>query len=288
MDLEEIQKKREKENSDAEKWRRVRDEHNREAKRWVDKRDALNAQSRKNIDEAHQHRTKRDDHNQKVREHKEERDKWNKITSEKGNELMLVKKKKLPQQGKVSSSKLKRELKELEKKQMTSVLNIKDERKLVDRMKAIKEEIDSIENALVEDDEIKTLVAELDEARDKAEFHHLQVETAAQLAQEEHDIMIQLYEKGHSLRKEADEAQENFIKEKLEADEAHKNHIEHLRQVHDFDKILFGMRKKAREDKMEAEEEKAKKTSEEILDKFKKGGKLSTEDLLSLQKGGQV
>ncbi len=288
MDLEEIKKKRETENSEAEHWRKVRDGFNREAKKWVEKRDELNGESRKYIEEAHEHRNKRDEHNQKVRESKVDRDKWNKITTEKSVELIQVKKRKLPQQGKTSTSRLRREIKEMELKQMTSVLSIKDERKLVERMKAIKAEINALDSVLVEDEEIKTAIAELEEAREKAEFHHTSVETAAQLAQEEHDLMIQLYDQGHGLRKEADDAQEQFIKAKVAADEAHKNHIEHLRQVHDFDKILFGLRKKAREERVEKEEEAAKKTSNEIMDKFKKGGKLSVEDLLSLQKGGQV
>ncbi|MCK4717457.1 MAG: phosphoserine phosphatase, partial [Thermoplasmata archaeon] len=268
MDLEEIKKKRETENSEAEHWRKVRDGFNREAKKWVEKRDELNGESRKYIEEAHEHRNKRDEHNQKVRESKVDRDKWNKITTEKSVELIQVKKRKLPQQGKTSTSRLRREIKEMELKQMTSVLSIKDERKLVERMKAIKAEINALDSVLVEDEEIKTAIAELEEAREKAEFHHTSVETAAQLAQEEHDLMIQLYDQGHGLRKEADDAQEQFIKAKVAADEAHKNHIEHLRQVHDFDKILFGLRKKAREERVEKEEEAPKKTSNEIMDKF--------------------
>ena len=285
---EDIRKKREIENAEAEHWRKVRDDHNDETKRWVQERDRLNAESRKLIEEAHIHRNARDEQNAKVREAKDGRDEANKCVAELSGELSRLKKEKLPQQGMSSIARFKRELRDLEKRQQTSVLNIQDERKLVDKMKSIKSEIESVEKTLSEDEDINKVLSELKVVRDNAETHHMMVETAAQRAQEEHDRMITLYEEGHSIRKKADEAQEMFVKSKTAADEAHFNHVEHLKKVHDYDKILFGMRKKARQDKKEVEEEKAKKTSEELMNKFKKGGKLSTEDILSLQKGGQV
>ena len=41
--------------------------------------------------------------------------------------------------------------------------------------------------------------------------------------------------------------EEKFIETKLKADDEHKKHIEHIRQVHDYDKILTGLKQKARE-----------------------------------------
>ncbi len=86
--------------------------------------------------------------------------------------------------------------------------------------------------------------------------------------------MIQLYEKADTLRKEADEAQEKFIENKVKADDEHKKHIENIRQVHDYDKIITGLRQKAR---------KARKKKDESL-RHEGGGR----DLRQVQEGREA
>src|SRR5437867_1408188 len=130
---------------------------------------------------------------------------------------------------------------------------------------------------------------ELNDARDLAEDAHRRVSELAEKAQAEHDQMTALYEQGDNLRREADRAQEEFIKTKMLADEEHRKHIEHIRQVHDYDKIIHGIWMKSRGVTEEvAEEVDAKKEAELIFERFKKGEKLSTEDLLMLQKSGYL
>ena len=130
---------------------------------------------------------------------------------------------------------------------------------------------------------------ELKSARDLAEDAHKRVSELAEKAQTEHDQMTALYEHGDTLRREADRAQEEFIKTKMLADEEHRKHIEHIRQVHDYDKIIHGIWMKSRGVTEEvAEEVDAKREAELIFERFKKGEKLSTEDLLMLQKSGYL
>ena len=90
------------------------------------------------------------------------------------------------------------------------------------------------------------------------------------------------------MRKEADAAQEAFITNKVNSDEEHKKYIENIRQVHDYDKILAGMRQKARKAKKKDDEASAKEEAEKIFDRFKAGEKLSTDDLMALQKSGYL
>jgi uncharacterized coiled-coil DUF342 family protein len=58
--------------------------------------------------------------------------------------------------------------------------------------------------------------------------------------------------------------------------------------VHDYDKIIAGMRQKARKAKKKDDEASAKEEAEKIFEKFKAGEKLSTEDLMALQKSGYL
>jgi uncharacterized coiled-coil DUF342 family protein len=129
---------------------------------------------------------------------------------------------------------------------------------------------------------------ERNETKQKAEDAHKKVSEYADSAQIKHDAMSKLYEEGDGFRREADKAQQEFVRAKLAADEAHKNHVEMVRQVHDFDKIIAGLRQKKDKAKKAVAETTAKKEAEDIYERFKAGEKLSTEDLMFLQKAGYL
>ena len=285
--LGDLKLKRERENGEAERHRRRRDDLNDKTREWVDRRDALNAQVRAYVEEATQHRIKRDELNAQVRAAKEERDVWNRKVNELLDQLGDLKRRKMPR-GAVPLSKLKRDLKALEFRQMTSVLTVDKERALIEEMAKLQAEIRRLEKSLDENEEVRKVAAELKETREKAEAAHRTVSQLAEQAQAEHDAMSALYEKGDETRREADLAQEEFIKTKMLADEEHRKHIEHIREVHDYDKIIHGIWMKERGTAGEGAEVDAKKEAELIFEKFKKGEKLSTDDLMTLQKSGYL
>ena len=286
--LDELQLKREHENQEAERHRRRRDDLNDKTREWVEKRDALNAQVRALIDEATQHRILRDELNAQVKAAKEERDTWNRRVNDLQDQLSDLKRRKLPR-GAIPLGKLQQELKRLEFKQMTSVLSVDKERALIEEIQKLQAEVRRLEKALEENEDVRKMKEELKAARDKAEDAHRRVSELAEKAQAEHDLMTRLYEQSDELRRQADHAQEEFIKTKMLADEEHRKHIEHIRQVHDYDKIIHGIWMKSRGMPAEATVQvEAKREAEEIFERFKKGEKLSTEDLLTLQKSGYL
>jgi len=286
--LDELQLKRERENQEAERHRRRRDELNDKTREWVEKRDSLNAQVRALVDEATQHRIARDELNAQVKAAKEERDKYNRRVNELQEQLNELKRRKLPR-GAIPLGKLQQELKRLEFRQMTSVLSVDKERALIDEIQRFQGEVKKLEKALEENEDVRKMKEELKTARDLAEDAHKRVSELAEKAQEEHDKMTALYEQSDNLRREADRAQEEFIKTKMLADEEHRKHIEHIRQVHDYDKIIHGIWMKSRGVAEEvAEEVDAKREAEQIFERFKKGEKLSTDDILTLQKSGYL
>ncbi len=286
--LDELELRRERENQEAERHRRRRDELNDKTREWVEKRDALNAQVRALVEEATQHRIQRDELNAQVRVAKEERDKYNRRVNELQDQLTDLKRRKLPR-GAVPLGKLQQELKRLEFKQMTSVLTVDKERALIEDIQRLQAEVKKLEKALEENEDVRKMKEELRAAREQAEDAHKRVSELAEKAQAEHDGMTALYEQSDELRRQADHAQEEFIKTKMLADEEHRKHIEHIRQVHDYDKIIHGIWMKSRGVTAEAAiEVDAKKEAEMIFERFKKGEKLSTEDLLMLQKSGYL
>jgi len=284
--LEGLEAEREHANAEAERHRRKRDELNEKTREWAEKRDSLNAQVRQLVEEASLHRERRDALNVEVRSVKEERDRWNRKVSELTERMGELRRAKLPKGGQ-TLNRLKRELRNLEFKQMTTVLTVDKERGLVEELARLQNEIKGLERALEESEEFRLAMRELKEAREKAESLHKQVGELAEKAQAEHDAMVSLYDKGDALRREADLAQEEFIKTKMMADEEHRRHIEQIRQVHDYDKLIHGLQKKARGYEI-VDEVQAKKQAELIFERFKKGEKLSTEDLMTLQKSGYL
>jgi uncharacterized coiled-coil DUF342 family protein len=286
--LDELQLKRERENQEAERHRRRRDDLNDKTREWVEKRDALNAQVRALVDEATQHRIQRDELNAAVKTAKEERDKHNRRVNELQDQLNELRRRKMPR-GAVPLGKLQQELKRLEFKQMTSVLSVDKERALIDEIQRLQGEVKKLERSLEENHEVRKMRDELKSARDLAEDAHRRVSELAEKAQAEHDQMTALYEQSDALRKEADRAQEEFIKTKMLADEEHRKHIDRIRQVHDYDKIIHGIWMKNRGvPEAAAGEVDARKEAELIFERFKKGEKLSTEDLMTLQKSGYL
>jgi len=290
--VEELMEKRERHNADAEKHRHHRDRLNEQTKDWVHKRDDLNAQARDLIDEANSHKAKRNELNQEVRDIKVQRDLWNRKVNEAAEALARKKRDKEPHKGPPIRL-LKKKLKDLELQQMTSSLSIVKEKELIDQMRALNAEIKGLEKELESDDEVKILMAEATEAREKAEFYHAKVEELAVQSQKEHDTMMEIYDRSDAIRKEADKAQENFIKCKVQADEEHQKHIEMIKQVHDYDKMLSGLRHRDGSESGDAEMPMGEMKSDrdeakDIYEKFKRGEKLSTEDIMLLQNSGYL
>ncbi len=283
----ELEEKRTRHNSDAERHKRQRDELNEKTREWADRRDQLNAQVRRLIEEANAKREMRDKLNAEVREVKAKRDEYNRKFNELSDKVIDLKREKMPRSGQ-SIRKFKAELRALEKRHMTSVLSVEKERALVEEMGELSKRIKAMEKEMEQFTEVKVAEQEAHDAKDLAEGFHKQVSEFAEKAQSEHDAMLKLYEEADKLRKEADDAQEKFIEAKLTADEEHRQHIDHIRQVHDFDKLISGIRDKTRKARKEKDDDTAKREAEEIFDKFKSGEKLSTEDIMVLQKSGYM
>jgi len=282
-----LEEKRARHNADAEHHKRLRDELNDKTKEWAEKRDELNARVRNLIDEANARRENRDRLNAEVRETKAQRDEWNRKFNELSDKAMILRREKMPRTG-PSIRKYKAELRALEKKHMTSVLSADKEKALMKEISMLDAKIREMEKEIEQVSEVKVAEKEAHDAKDKAEDFHRRVGELAEKAQIEHDAMLKLYDEADTLRREADAAQEKFIETKLAADEQHHEHIEHIRHVHDFDKIIAGIRDKGRKARKEKDETSAKKEAEEIYEKFRAGEKLSTEDIMVLQKSGYM
>ena len=286
--LNDLEEKRGIVNEDAEKHRKLRDELNNQTKEWKSKRDALNGQVRELVDEAGKCREERDSLNQKVRETKELRDEWNQKVTALKEQLAPYRTEKNDEKNEVPVKQLKKQLQDLEYTQQTKSLGKDKENEIVKQISVLARQIEEREKTYEQNDEIKELVGQLREAKAQAETYHHQVSEYAEKAQAAHDRMIGYYEQADRLRKEADAAQAKFIECKQAADEEHKKHIEQIKSVHEMDKDAAAFKGKKNSVRKKKSDVEGKKEAKEIFERFKAGDKLSTEDLMALQKSGYL
>jgi uncharacterized coiled-coil DUF342 family protein len=295
--MDSLQAKRERLNGSAHRLREQRDKLNDETKRHAGLRDELNAKVRAIVDRANAHRSKRDATNQKVREAKAKRDELNKLAHAK-TEILSNLRRERGQQGHETSSpaKLRAEIKHLEYQQQTTVLTPKKEKELIELIGSKLKELKEREGALTESAETKTAYEEMKAAKAAAEEAHAAVTALANEAQGEHDAMVKLFAEADGLRKEADAEQGEFVKHKVEADRVHKEYIETVTSIREIDRVVHGIRGTTPQERQERGGEQRSNAptaaqraeADDIFEKFRKGEKLSTEDLIALQKGGRL
>ena len=286
--LEDLEAQRTVLNSDAEKHKQRRDELNAQTKEWKAKRDALNVQVRELVDEAGKARETRNQYNQKVRDAKVVRDEWNAKVSEIRAKINELRPEKKEDSNEMSLGQMKKDLERMEYQQQTTTMSSDKEKALVKAISDLAKQIREREKVEEGDEAIKDLVAQLREAKAKAEEAHRAVGEAAEQAQAAHDNMLTLYQKADAIRKEADAAQVKFVECKQAADEEHRLHIEQIKSVHEISKSADGIKNKKTAAKKKRADAQSKQEAKEIFDKFKAGEKLSTEDLMLLQKSGYL
>ena len=278
--------KKEELQSKANLLRRERDRLNDEARKHAEERDGFNAQVRGLVNQANEHKKRRDEMNEGVKRSKEARDEANKVADEAQKAADALRRTQMPE-GVAGDSvlKLKKEARQLEMDHMTKVLSPTKEKALMERLKEIGKLLKAKDVALRANPELASALGKAEELKEKAEKSHAKVGEMAEKAQAEHDAMIKLYKSSDKLRKSADKLQEKFVVSKMEADKIHKAYIEYVNAIHaieDADAVASGGQGRSSH-QSQAQNEAA---AEMVFQKFKSGEKLSTEDLLTLQKAG--
>lgn len=248
---------------------KVRDALNEEARTHKQKRDELNASIKEILDKALEFRKERDTINQEVKKSKKLRDETN-------QEL-----KKLEwSSGKRDIMKIQDEIKKLDKTIETKVLDIRKENELVKKVTDLQKKLQSMQ----EDENTKQEALDL---KEQSETHHAKVVELSDQAQETHEKMLEHFQQIDEIRSKADEAHAEFIAIREKASAKHGEVKSVLKEIRGKNKSLDKAKAKERsaEDRIsEKKNSQEKEKAEEIYRKFRDGKKLSTDELLLLQK----
>jgi len=283
--VEELERKRAESNQRADEHRAQRDKLNIEARSLADQRSATLDDLHAKSAEAQEFRHLRDDLNEQVREAKRLREEWNGKLQLASDRVQELKRTRGPRPGAVPVWRLRKELKELEFRHMTTALTGDQEKRLIGEMQRLEVAIRDQDEQFRKDPEIDAAMKAVNEARTEAETHHAAVGRLAEEAQRAHEQMVGLYVHVDELRRQADDVQAKLIEVKASADEAHRAHIAAIEEVRDIEKMLYAAR--GGRTAMPLGEGGEPPKEDDFLARLKKGEKVSTEDLLSLQKSGR-
>ena len=137
-----------------------------------------------------------------------------------------------------------------------------------------------------EDESVKS---EAQELKKLSEEEHEKVIELSEKAQTAHEEMLKYFRKTDDIRTAADEAHKKFIEARKNASAKHEEFKAILSDIHVIKKKLGSNRSRRRRPEKSSnapgkKNREEKERAEEIFEKFKQGGKVSTEEILLLQK----
>ncbi len=253
--MEGVRKQKDEKEAEIAKVAEEREEFNRIAKEQRKIRDELNASLKENLNKAIEYRNERNEINKAVEAAKK---------------------------GKRDKIKIENEIKKIDKIIETRVLDIKKENQLVKNANDLRKQLMEIH----EDESVKT---EAQELKKVSEEEHEKVIELSEKAQAAHEEMLTYFRKTDDIRTAADEAHKKFIEARKNASAKHEEFKAILSDIHVINKKLGSNKPKRRKSDNKGssganKNREEKERAEEIFEKFKKGGKVSTEEILLLQK----
>ena len=269
--MEGVRKQKDEKEAEISKVADEREEFNKEAREQRKIRDELNASLKENLNKAIEYRNERNEINKEVEVAKKARNEANaKIKNLEWNS------------GKRNKVKIENEIKKIDKIIETRVLDIKKENQLVKNANDLRKQLMEIH----EDESAK---AEADELRKVSEEAHEKVIELSEKAQAAHEEMLKYFRKTDDIRTAADDAHKKFIQARRDAAAKHDEFKAILSDIHVINKKLGSNKPKRRKSDKKGssganKNREEKQRAEEIFEKFKQGGKVSTEELLLLQK----
>lgn len=268
----------------AEVLRIKRDELNLKSQSHASERNDLNVKAKEYMDNVHLYRDRRNGLNVEVGEVRDERREVSNEVNNLKDIFLKLKRKRFSGRNFPPVSKLRKQIQELELKQMTTPLTTDKERVLVD-------EIGSLQNKIREQDILIETDPEVLEARDKFRDSEKvrrelgkKMQKSRQEAQAAHHVMKDSLRSNRKTRRKADAGQRMFVKAKEKADEVHNEYIEYLRGMQEIDRMTASQGRTG----SSADQKANAASAEDLFGKFLAGEKLSTEQLMIIQKAGML
>ena len=221
----------------AEELRIKRDELNLQSQTHASDRNDLNVKAKEHMDNVHLFRDRRNGLNIEVGEIRDERREVSNGVNDLKDKFLRLKRKRFSGRNLPPVSKLRKQIQELEIKQMTTPLTTDKERALVDEIASLQNKIKEHDNLIETDTEVLEARDSFREAEKVRRELGKKMQKSRQEAQAAHHSMKDSLRTNRQTRRKADAAQRLFVKAKEKADEVHNEYIEYLRGMQEIDRM---------------------------------------------------
>lgn len=280
----ELKELRKEYHKQAEVLRVKRDELNLKSQSHASERNDLNLKAKEHMDNVHVHRDLRNGLNVEVGEIRDERREITDQTNSLKDSFLKLKRQRFSGLNLPPVSKLRKQIQELELKQMTTPLTTDKERALVDEISSLQNKIKKHDELIETDTEVLDARDSFRESENKRRELGKKMQKSRQDAQTAHHTMKDSLRLNRQTRRKADAAQKQFVKAKEKADEVHNEYIEYLRGMQEIDRMTASQGRTG----SSADQRANAASAEELFTKFLSGEKLSTEQLMIIQKAGML
>ena len=279
--LRELRKKYHKE---AEVLRIKRDELNLQSQTHASERNELNNKAKEHMDNVHLFRDRRNGLNVEVGQIRDERREVSDVVNGLKDTFLRLKRKRFSGRNLPPVSRLRKQIQELEIKQMTTPLSTDKERALVDEIGSLQNKIKEHDNLIETDTEVLEARDNFREAENTRRELGKKMQKSRQEAQAAHHSMKDSLRTNRQTRRKADAAQRLFVKAKEKADEVHNEYIEYLRGMQEIDRMTASQGRTG----SSVDQKASAASAEDLFAKFLAGEKLTTEQLMVIQKAGML
>ena len=279
--LRELRKKYHKE---AEVLRIKRDELNLQSQTHASERNELNNKAKEHMDNVHLFRDRRNGLNVEVGQIRDERREVSDVVNGLKDTFLRLKRKRFSGRNLPPVSRLRKQIQELEIKQMTTPLTTDKERALVDEIGSLQNKIKEHDNLIETDTEVLEARDNFREAENSRRELGKKMQKSRQEAQSAHHSMKDSLRTNRQTRRKADAAQRLFVKAKEKADEVHNEYIEYLRGMQEIDRMTASQGRTG----SSVDQKASAASAEDLFAKFLAGEKLTTEQLMVIQKAGML
>jgi phosphoserine phosphatase len=180
-------------------------------------------------------------------------------------------------------SHIKAEIEKLNSKIETEVMSFNKEKGVMKEINALKKKYDKAKKVSDVWDKVHELSTEIENLKEKADAKHKSVQSSAKTSQEKHEIMMNASHDIDDIKKKEEGYYAKFIEKKKEFTEVNTKLKEKLEEIANLNLKLGERKKEKKKEKESKNRTKLDDLKKQVEEKLKKGGKLTTEDLIILQ-----
>ena len=253
---------------------------------WYSKKEEISGSINKRISAIRQDREKRDALKKKVRELKEKRAKLNDDLRKRISELVELKKQSadLMKKSKITDPiRIKTAIDSIESKLETEVMSFEKEKELSKKLKLLKKSLTEASGLMEMLDKTKKLNVEISNAKREGNAAHREIQDLAKESQALHETIIFESKNIEELRPKEEEAFSKFVEFKKVFSEKNRFLKEKLESMGKIRTEINKFQLEEDEKRRLQEAMLIKSKDQEMEEKIKSGGKLTTEDFLVFQ-----